>query len=131
MRATGNSESMIRALGVNTQNMKVIGLMIANALTATSGFLVCQFQQFADINMGIGIVIFGLGAVMMGESVLSLLGVQSIPIRLLGVIFGCVLFRIIIGLALTLGINPNWLKLVTAVIVLIVVGLPNLRKKAG
>lgn len=67
MRATGNSETMIRALGVNTDGMKVIGLMIANALTALSGFLVCQFQQFADINMGIGIVIFGLGAVMMGN----------------------------------------------------------------
>src|SRR5689334_21633604 len=61
MRATGNSEMMVRALGVNTQNMKVIGLAIANALTAISGFLVCQFQQFSDINMGIGIVIFGLG----------------------------------------------------------------------
>jgi putative ABC transport system permease protein len=68
MRATGNSETMIRALGVNTRNMKVIGLMIANALTAVSGFLVCQYQSFSDINMGIGIVIFGLGAVMMGES---------------------------------------------------------------
>ncbi|MBK9733334.1 MAG: ABC transporter permease [Chitinophagaceae bacterium] len=129
MRATGNSETMIRALGVNTPNMKVIGLMIANALTALSGFLVCQFQQFSDINMGIGIVIFGLGAVMMGESLLGFLNVQSIPVRLIGVIAGCVLFRIIIGLALTLGINPNWLKLVTAVIVLIVVGLPNLKTK--
>lgn len=129
MRATGNSETMIRALGVNTQNMKVFGLMIANALTALSGFLVCQYQQFSDINMGIGIVIFGLGAVMMGESLLGFLNVQSIAVRLLGVIFGCVLFRIIIGLALTLGVNPNWLKLVTAVIVLIVVGLPNLRRK--
>ena len=127
MRATGNSESMVRALGVNTQNMKVAGLMLANALTAISGFLVCQYQQFTDINMGIGIVIFGLGAVMMGESLLGFMKVQSIPLRLTGVIFGCVLFRIIIGVALTLGINPNWLKLVTAVIVLIVVGLPNVK----
>lgn len=129
MRATGNSESMIRALGVNTQNMKVLGLMIANALTAVSGFLVCQFQQFSDINMGIGIVIFGLGAVMMGESLLGILKVQSIPVRLIGVIFGCVLFRVIIGSALTFGVNPNWLKMVTAVIVLIVVGIPNLNKR--
>lgn len=129
MRATGNSETMIRALGVNTSNMKVLGLMMANALTALSGFLVCQFQQFADINMGIGIVIFGLGAVMMGESLLGFLNVQSIPIRLAGVILGCIAFRMIIGLALTLGINPNWLKLVTALIVLLVVGLPNLKTK--
>lgn len=131
MRATGNSETMIRALGVNTNFMKVIGLMIANALTALSGFLVCQFQQFADINMGIGIVIFGLGAVMMGESLLNALRIQSIPLRLAGVIAGCILFRIIIGAALTFGINPNWLKLVTAVIVLVVVGLPNIKRRAG
>lgn len=131
MRATGNSETMIRALGVNTDGMKVIGLMIANALTALSGFLVCQFQQFADINMGIGIVIFGLGAVMMGESLLNALRIQSIPLRLAGVIAGCILFRIIIGAALTFGINPNWLKLVTAVIVLVVVGLPNIKRRAG
>lgn len=131
MRATGNSETMIRALGVNTDGMKVIGLMIANSLTALSGFLVCQFQQFADINMGIGIVIFGLGAVMMGESLLNALRIQSIPLRLAGVIAGCILFRIIIGAALTLGINPNWLKLVTAVIVLLVVGLPNIKRRAG
>ncbi len=131
MRATGNSETMIRALGVNTNFMKVIGLMIANALTALSGFLVCQFQQFADINMGIGIVIFGLGAVMMGESLLNALRIQSIPLRLAGVIAGCILFRIIIGAALTIGINPNWLKLVTAVIVLVVVGLPNIKRRAG
>ena len=129
MRATGNSETMIRALGVNTSNMKVLGLMIANALTALSGFLVCQYQQFSDINMGIGIVIFGLGAVMMGESLLGFLKVQSIPLRLAGVIAGCVVFRMIFGLALTLGVNPNWLKLVTALIVLLVVGLPNLKTK--
>lgn len=129
MRATGNSETMVSAMGVNTKRMKVIGLSVANALTATSGFLVCQYQQFTDINMGIGIVIFGLGAVMMGEAVLSFTKIQSIPIHLAGVIFGCILFRVIIGAALTIGINPNWLKLVTAVIVLIVVALPNIRKK--
>ena len=81
--------------------------------------------------MGIGIVIFGLGAVMMGESLLNALRIQSIPLRLAGVIAGCILFRIIIGAALTLGINPNWLKLVTAVIVLLVVGLPNIKRRAG
>ncbi|MBA3647997.1 MAG: ABC transporter permease [Chitinophagales bacterium] len=129
MRATGNSESMVRSLGVNTKNMKVAGLMIANALTALSGFLVCQYQQFTDINMGIGIVIFGLGAVMMGESLLNLLKLQFIPVRLIGVIFGCVLFRCIIALALTVGVNPNWLRLITAAIVLIVVGFPNIKSK--
>src|SRR5690606_21503866 len=68
MRATGNSETMVRALGVNTDNMKITGLAIANALTAFSGFLITQFQGFADINMGIGIVIVGLGSVIIAET---------------------------------------------------------------
>ena len=130
MRATGNSEMMVRAMGVNTQNMKVIGLAIANAFTAISGFLVCQFQQFSDINMGIGIVIFGLGSVMMGEALFSVLKIQSIVMRLFGVVIGCIVFRIIIAIALEIGVNPNWLKLVTAVIVLTVVGIPNLKKSS-
>jgi putative ABC transport system permease protein len=128
MRATGNSEEMIRSLGVNTQNMKVIGLALANAFTAVSGFLVCQFQQFSDINMGIGIVIFGLGSVIVGEALLSRMPMQSIAVRLIGVVIGCIIFRLIIAVALQLGIDPNWLKLVTAVIVLLVVGIPNLRQ---
>ena len=131
MRATGNSEMMVRALGVNTQNMKVIGLAIANALTGISGFLVCQFQQFSDINMGIGIVIFGLGSVMMGEALFSVLKIQSLMMRLFGVVVGCIVFRLIIAVALDLGVNPNWLKAVTAVIVLMVVGIPNLRKASS
>ena len=72
MRATGNSESMIRALGVNTDRMKIIGLALANALTALSGFLITQFQSFADINMGIGIVITGLGSVIIAEALVNI-----------------------------------------------------------
>src|SRR5258708_2139977 len=71
MRATGNSESMIKALGVNTDRMKIIGLAIANSLTALSGFLITQFQGFADINMGIGIVIVGLGSVIIAETLIN------------------------------------------------------------
>ena len=128
MRATGSSETMIRAMGVNTKNIKVIGLAFANALTAVSGFLICQYQQFTDINMGIGIVIYGLGSVMMGEALFSLLNVQSVPLRLIGVLLGCIAFRMIIAVALSVGIDPNWLKFVTAAIVLLVVGLPNLKR---
>lgn len=128
MRATGNSETMVRSIGVNTQNMKVTGLAIANAFTAVSGYLVCQYQQFSDINMGIGIVIFGLGSVMMGEALLSRLQVQSIFMRLLSVVVGCIAFRLIIAFALQAGINPNWLKAITALIVLMVVGIPKLQK---
>ena len=123
MRATGNSETMVRAMGVNTNAMKIAGLALANALTAFSGFLITQYQGFADVNMGIGIVISGLGAVIIGESVLKFLKSTSILLNVAGVIIGTILFRLLLALALSMGLQPNLLKLVTAVIVLAVVGI--------
>jgi putative ABC transport system permease protein len=129
MRATGSSETMIRALGVNTAFMKIIGLSIANGLTALSGSLVCQYQGFADISMGIGIVIAGLGAVMIGETLTGWMGITSVSGRLAGVIAGSIIFRMILATALTMGLDPNLLKLVTAAFVLAVVSLPLLTRK--
>jgi putative ABC transport system permease protein len=129
MRATGNSATMIRANGVNTDLMKTIGLAIANALVAFSGFLIVQYQGFADINMGIGIVIIGLGSVMIGENLSNLFKQNGIVYKILGVILGTVLFRLILALTLSLGINPNWLKFITALFVLLVVVIPNLTKR--
>lgn len=129
MRATGNAESMIRANGVNTDLMKIIGLGLANALIAFSGFLIVQYQGFADINMGIGVVIIGLGSVMIGETLSNWFKIKKIYFRILGVILGTIVFRLILALTLDLGVHPNLLKLVTAVFVLVVVALPNLRKK--
>jgi len=128
MRATGNSETMVRSLGVNSLKMKILGLSLANGLTALSGSLITQYQGFADINMGIGIVILGLGSVMIGETFMNLFKVKSIFFRLVGVIIGTIIFRMILALVLSLGVDPNLLKLITALIVLIVVSLPNLRK---
>lgn len=129
MRATGNSESMVRALGVDTQRMKIIGLAIANGLTALSGFLITQYQGFADINMGIGIVISGLGAVIIGESVVRLLKNNKLFVQILGVIAGTILFRLILAFALSTGLNPNYLKLITAAVVLLVVSLTRFAKQ--
>jgi putative ABC transport system permease protein len=132
MRATGNSETMIRALGVNTDTMKIIGLSLANALTAISGYLMTQIQGFADINMGIGIVIVGLGSVIMGETLITIFNINSIIMMLLTVVIGAVAFQLVLAFALSFGINPNLLKLVTAVFVLLIVGLPRfILKKAG
>jgi putative ABC transport system permease protein len=128
MRATGNSESMVNAMGVNTNRMKIIGLGLANALTALSGSIVAQFQQFSDINMGIGIVIFGLGAVMIGETTMDLIKKQGIIWRIFGVLFGCVLFRLIIAFTLASGADPNLLKLITALVVLVFVSIPQFKK---
>jgi putative ABC transport system permease protein len=128
MRATGNNERMIRALGVNTSRMKIIGLGLANGLTALSGFLIIQVQGFADINMGIGIVILGLGSVMIGEIFSRAFHIKGILMQLLVVIAGSIIFRLILAFALTIGIDPLYLKLVVAVFVLVVVSIPNLRR---
>lgn len=129
MRATGNSESMTRALGVNNDHMKITGLAIANALTALSGFLVAQYQGFTDINMGIGIVLVGLGSVLIGDALIQWLGVRRVWGQLLLILAGCVLFQSVLALALSLGINPNLLKLITAVFVLAIVGIPRLARR--
>ncbi len=126
MRATGNSETMIRALGVNTNRMKIIGLALANALTALSGFLITQLQGFADISMGIGIVIIGLGSVIIGETLINWFKLTSVWGSLLLVLAGAVVFQMVLAVTLALGVNANLLKLVTAIIVLLIVSLPRL-----
>ncbi|MEO8149730.1 MAG: ABC transporter permease [Bacteroidia bacterium] len=127
MRAIGNNETMLRANGVNTQRMKITGLAIANSFTTLSGCLIAQYNGFADINMGIGIVISGLGAVMIGEALMSLFNAERIIFRIAGVIIGAVFFRLILGIALSLGLDPNYLKAVTAAIVLLVVGIAGIK----
>lgn len=126
MRATGNSESMIRALGVNTDAMKIVGLAIANAMVAVSGYLMTQFQGFVDINMGIGIVIVGLGSVIIGESLVHTLKIGSIWGVLAMMFVGAAAFQLVLAFSLSMGIHPNMLKLVTAVFVLLIVGIPRL-----
>ncbi len=127
MRATGNSETMVRALGVNTDRMKIIGLAMANALTAISGYLITQLQGFADINMGIGIVIGGLGSVIIAETLINWLDVTSVWLSLLLVLFGAIIFQMVLAVTLTLGVDANLLKLVTAVFVLLIVSLPRIK----
>ncbi len=131
MRAAGNSESMIRALGVNTDRMKIIGLALANALTALSGFLVTQFQVFADINMGIGIVIMGLGSVIIAETLINWFRITSVWLSLVLVLSGAVIFQMVLAFTLSSGVDPTLLKLVTAVFVLLIVSLPRLSFKGS
>jgi putative ABC transport system permease protein len=128
MRATGNSASMTRALGINNNKMKIIGLAIANSLTALSGYLVAQFQNFTDINMGIGIVITGLGSVLIGEALIKWWNITSIAWALVIVLCGSILFQMVLAFTLSIGIDPNMLKLVTASFVLLIVIIPRLKK---
>lgn len=127
MRATGNSETMVRALGINTDRMKVIGLAMANALTAVSGYLITQLQGFADINMGIGIVIGGLGSVIIAETFISWFNITSIWLSLVLVLAGAIIFQMVLAVTLNIGVDANLLKLVTAVFVLLIVSLPRIK----
>jgi len=129
MRATGNSESMIRALGVNTDRMKITGLALANALTAISGYLISQFQGYTDISMGIGIVIIGLGSVIIAETLINWFKITSVWLSLVLVLTGAIIFQLVLAVTLDIGVNPNLLKIVTAVFVLLIVSLPRLNFK--
>ncbi len=130
MRATGNSESMIRSLGVNTDRMKIIGLALANALTAVSGYLISQFQGFTDISMGIGIVILGLGSVIIAETLINWFRITSVWLSLVLVLSGAIIFQMVLAVTLSIGVNANLLKMVTSAFVLLIVGLPMIKFKS-
>jgi len=124
MRATGNNPLMTKSLGINNDMIKIIGLAMANGLTALSGFLVAQYQGFADINMGIGIVITGLGSVLIADALRLWMNITNIGAQILLVIAGSFLFQLVLAFTLAMGIDPNFLKLVTALFVLLIVALP-------
>lgn len=126
MRAAGNNPAMTKTLGINNNKIKIIGLAISNSLTAMSGFLVAQYQGFSDINMGIGIVITGLGAVLIADAIRTWFKVSSIRTQLLLVVTGSLLFQLVLAFTLSLGVDPNLLKLTTALFVLIIVALPKI-----
>lgn len=114
MRITGNNPAMASANGINVGRMTMFGVALANGFVGTSGALVAQYQGFADIGMGIGTVVIGLAAVIIGESILKM---SSMWARVLSVIIGAIVFRLMIAVALYVGMNPIDLKLLTAVFV--------------
>jgi len=126
MRAAGNNENMIEAQGLNPNKIKIIGLAISNALVALSGCLVTQLQGFADINMGIGIVIAGLASVMMGEAMSNRFKRSSILMPVLMVVLAAVLFRLFIAFILAQGIEQVYVKLFTAALVLVFLSMSKL-----
>lgn len=121
MRATGDNPDMIRSFGVNTDNQKLLGLALSNGLVALSGALVAQFQGFADIGMGIGLIVAGLASVIIGQAIL---GRSGIAIAASAVVLGSVLYRVVIQLALQAGLNPNDMKLISAILVILALVLP-------
>jgi putative ABC transport system permease protein len=127
MQAAGDNAQMIRALGVSVENMIVFGLALSNGLVAVAGALLTQYQGFADVQMGIGMVVWGLASVIIGE---ALVGVRSLGFIITGAVMGSVLFRLLVAVALRGGLNPNDLKLVTAVFVFAALVVPGLVRRA-
>ncbi len=125
MRATGDNSQMIRALGVNTKTMIVIGIALSNGLIALSGALLAQYQGFADVQMGIGMLVWGLASVIIGEALIT---ERNLGLLLTGAIFGSVLFRLLVAIALSWGMNPNDLKIITAFFVFLALIIPAITK---
>jgi putative ABC transport system permease protein len=126
MRATGDNEQMIRALGVNTDHTTILGLGISNAFVALSGALVAQDQGFADVGMGIGMIVAGLASIIIGE---ALLGKHTVQRMTLAALIGSFLYKEIISIGLRLGLAPTDLKLATGIMVILALGIPALKRE--
>lgn len=122
LRATGNNEDMIRALGVNTKMTKMLALMLSNALVGLSGGLVCQSQKYADIGMGTGAIVIGLAAIVIGEVLLGRL--RSFGSKLTSAVVGSVVYFLIRAAVLQMGMSTNDMKLLSAVIVALALCIP-------
>ena len=127
IRATGNNENMVRAQGVNTDKMKILGLIISNGLIALAGALVTQSQGYADVNMGVGAIVIGLASIVMGEVLLY--RVKNFAAKLVAILLGSVIYRIIIAMVLQFGMDTDDMKLLTAVVVALALSVPVLKKK--
>jgi putative ABC transport system permease protein len=125
MRATGDNEQMIRTLGVNTDNMTVLGLGISNAFVALSGSLVAQDQGFSDVGMGIGMIVAGLASIIIGE---ALIGKKTVRRMTLAAVVGSIIYKLIISVGLRMGLAPTDLKMATGVMVILALGIPALKK---
>ncbi len=121
MQAIGDNSRMIRALGVNVEWMMIVALFLSNFLIGLAGALLAQYQGFADVQMGIGMLVWGVASVILGE---SMVGTRKIGFLITGAVMGSVLFRLLVALALRWGLNPNDLKLITAAFVFAALVLP-------
>ncbi|WP_127532429.1 ABC transporter permease [Paenibacillus kobensis] len=126
LRATGDNARMIRSFGANTDITKIIGISLSNGLVALSGALIAQQSGFADISMGIGMIVIGLASVIIGEAVF---GAKSVIRATLAVVLGSILYRVIVAIALRIEwLDTSDLKLITALIVIIALVFPSVRK---
>jgi len=127
LRATGENEQMVRGLGADTNMTTILGVSISNGLVALSGALIAQNQGFSDVGMGIGMIVMGLASVIIGEGLFRPRGITAV---LLAVVGGTFAYRLFLSVALRLGLPPADLKLVTALLVIVALAIPFIRKKA-
>lgn len=123
MRATGCNDKMARAQGINTDFCRVLGLMVSNGLVALSGALLCQYQGFADIQMGRGAIVIGLAAVIIGEAVFGKI-FHNFGFRLLGVALGSIIYYLVLQVVIWMGIDTDLLKLLSAAVVAVFLAVP-------
>ena len=123
MRATGCNDKMARAQGINTDFCRVLGLMLSNGLVALSGALLCQYQGFADIQMGRGAIVIGLAAVIIGEAVFGKI-FHNFGVRLLGVALGSIIYYLVLQVVIWMGIDTDLLKLLSAAVVAVFLAVP-------
>lgn len=123
LRATGCNPSMSRAQGINTDRNKVLGLMLSNGLVALSGALLTQYQGFADINMGRGSIVIGLAAVIIGEAIFSRI-FRNFALKLLSVVFGSILYYLVLQIVIWMGIDTDLLKMLSAIVVALFLAFP-------
>ena len=126
LRATGNNEAMIRAMGVNTNRTKMLALILSNALVGLSGGLICEQQKYADIGMGTGAIVIGLAAIVIGEVLGRLLpgGLSKFGARLVSAVAGSVVYFLIRAIVLQMGMDANDMKLLSAIIVALALCVP-------
>ena len=126
IRATGNNEAMVRSSSINASAMKIVGLAVSNGCIALSGAVVAQYQGYADISSGIGILVVGLASVIIGE---AFFGRRSVTLGFVSAIVGSLIYRVIVSLALSTNVFPTYfLKLISAVIVGVALSLPAIRE---
>lgn len=128
IRATGNNQAMARANGINTNVNKIIGLVLSNGIVALSGALLAQYQGFADVNMSRGAIVIGLAAVIIGEVIFGKL-FKNFALRLVACVIGGVIYYVVITFVLRLGLNANDLKLFSALVVALFLGVPYWKNK--
>ncbi|MDD4678759.1 MAG: ABC transporter permease [Tissierellia bacterium] len=126
LRATGDNEDMCRASSINTDSVKVVGFALSNSIVALSGALVAQMQQSADVNMGSGMVVISFASLIIGSVIIK---DNNITMGLLSVVIGSIIYRLIIALILTTNFPPSYLKLISAIVVITALSLPNLKRK--